>query len=323
MGEVAQFCRERQEFCHKAEPVPQIGLLYSGKALYRINKKLFASYSGELTGIKGIIQSLLDSQNSVEIVMEHHLTGRMQEYPLIVIPEWEYLEPKFRTELIAYVKNGGNLLIIGPNAAALFQSELGIKLVGEPESKIKGLAYEERLAGMETVSQDVKLDHGVKAFGTLYFNTRNDMTGPTQPAASITSYGKGKIAATYLNLGDRYLNARTSVARDFLNGLVRELFPDPIVTVSGSHTVDVAVNRINGKLAVNLVNTSGPHENETIRVFDEIEPVGPLVLSIAHDRKPRNVTVQPGDRKPEYDYKNGIISLTLPRLEIHDIVIVE
>ncbi|MBN1290218.1 MAG: hypothetical protein JXB48_00130 [Candidatus Latescibacteria bacterium] len=323
MGEIAKFCRERQEFCHKAEPVPQIGLLYSGSALYRINDKMFSSWKGELNPMKGILQSLLDSQNSVEIVMEHHLTGRMLDYPLIVMPEWEYLEPKFKSELIAYVNKGGNLLIIGPKAAALFESELGVKLVGEPESKIKGLAYEERLAGMETISQDVKLGDDVKAFGRLYANARNDMTGPYQPAASIKSYGKGKIAAAYINLGDRYLNARTSVACDFLNGLVRELFPDPIVMVSGSHTVDVVVNRINGNLAVNLVNTSGPHESETVRVFDEIDPVGPLVLSIAHDRKPRNVTVQPGDRKTEYDYKNGRISLTLPRLEIHDIIIVE
>ncbi|MCE5252269.1 hypothetical protein LLG96_18870 [bacterium] len=323
MGEVAKFCRERQAVCHKAQPVPQIGLLYSGSAFYRINSKLFSAWSGELSPMSGILQSLLDSQNSVEIVMEHHLDGRMQEYPLIVVPEWEYLDPPFRDKLLAYVKNGGNLLVTGPKAAALFEKELGIRLIGSPEKKVNGLEYNGWLAGLETISQKAELGQGVRQFGSIYYDARNDMAGPSDPAASIAAYGKGKIAATYLDLGERYLNARTALARTFLNDLARELFPDPIVEVKGSHSVDVVVNRINGKLAVNLVNTGGDHENEKISVIDEIPPAGPLAVSIRYDRKPKSVTLVPGGKPIPYEYGNGRIKLTLPRLEIHDIIVVE
>ena len=48
----------------------------------------------------------------------------MVNYPLIVVPEWEYLEPSFKDELVAYVKGGGNLLLIGAKTVALFQAEL-------------------------------------------------------------------------------------------------------------------------------------------------------------------------------------------------------
>ncbi|MDO8685708.1 MAG: hypothetical protein Q7J78_03450 [Clostridiales bacterium] len=37
---------------------------------------------------------------------------------------------------------------------------------------------------------------------------------------------------------------------------MKELFPDPMVEVTGSHYVDVTVNRKEGKLAVNLLNTA-------------------------------------------------------------------
>ena len=104
---------------------------------------------------------------------------------------------------------------------------------------------------------------------------------------------------------------------------VAQTGPEPIVEVKGSHTVDVVVNRIDGKLAVNLVNTSGPHDNETIRVFDEIQPVGPLDIAIVSDTKPHRVTLQPGNRKLLYGFKDGRIMLTIPRLDIHDIIMVE
>ena len=323
MGKVAEFSRARQKFCHKAQPVPQIGLLYSKEAFYRINNKVFSAWQGETDALKGVLQSLLDSQHSVEIVSEHHLTGRMGKYPLIIIPEWEYLDSAFRNELIDYVRGGGKLLVIGPKAAALFETELGVKLIGKPEKKVNGLAYKGWLTGLETVSQKAELGDGVLPFGLLNYDARNDMQGPNDPAASMRKLGKGVIAATYLNLGERYLNARTAAARIFLDNLVRELFPDPLVEVTGSHSVDVIVNRIDGRLAVNLVNTAGAHENETILVIDEIPPVGPLSVAIRSDRKPRSVVIEPGSRKPAYEYSDGTIRLTIPRFEIHDIILVD
>lgn len=79
MSELAKFCRARQKFCHHAEPVPQIALVYSGQALYRGSTKLFGSWGDLVILVKGVLQSLLDSQFSVEILMEHHLVGRMQK----------------------------------------------------------------------------------------------------------------------------------------------------------------------------------------------------------------------------------------------------
>jgi len=56
------------------------------------------------------------------------------------------------------------------------------------------------------------------------------------------------------------------VARRFLNSLVRQVFPKPLVEVTGSAAVDVVVNRVNGELAVNLVNTAGPHADKQVPV---------------------------------------------------------
>lgn len=248
MADIAKFCRERQHFCHRAKPVPQIGLIYSGEAMYRKLKKLFGPWHGEIHPMWGILHSLLDAQNVVDVVMEHHLINRMHQYPLLIFLEWEYVDPQFKKDLLNYVENGGNLLIIDPKAVTLFEKELGVKLLGEPEEKVNGLKYNGHIAGVKSLFQQVELGDRVRACGKIYEN--NDIFGNYEIAASITQYGKGKLAATYLNLGERYFNATTSVSRDFLNALVRELFPEPIVEVQGSHYVDVTLNQKNGKLAI-------------------------------------------------------------------------
>jgi hypothetical protein len=322
MGETAKFCRARQNVCHRAEPVPQIGLIYSGKAFYRNIPDLFGSWTiAAHEPLQGILHSLLDSQNTVDIVMEHHLTDRMQDYPLLVYPEWDYVDPAFKAELLEYVHNGGNLLVIGPESAALFEDELGITLIGEPKEKMNGLGHDGWIAGINSFSQEVTIRSNTRSFGKLYNN--NDIENYNMPAASICKYGKGNIAGIYLDMGRSYLSGSHTVSRDFLDSLVRELFPDPVVEVTGSNYVDVTVNRIDGKLAVNLVNTSGPHANDRVYVYDEIPKTGPLTVSIRSKKRPEKITLEPSGRMLSYKYNDGIIALTLPELEIHDIIVVE
>jgi lysophospholipase L1-like esterase len=276
MAEVAKFCRARQTLCHHATQVPQVAILFSTAAHYRKSNGLFAR---DLARINAVLQALLESQQSVEIQSEHHLTGRMAEYPLIVIPELEYLEPKFKDDLVAYVKGGGNLLLIGPKTAALIQAELV-----EPEGANQGNSSRQR-------------------------------------GLSIGELGRGKMAVLYPTLGQDDARMPASVARGFFNAAVKDLFPKPMVEVKGSPDVDVVVNRQGGKLAVNLVNTSGPHQREPI--LDSIPPVGPLDVTIRQTAKPARVMLEPAGTPLAFEHRDGEIRLVVPRVDIHEIIVVE
>jgi hypothetical protein len=312
MAEVAAFCRTRQALCHRAIAVPQVALLLSTAAHYRQINGLF---SRDLSRVSGALQALLANQQSVEVLGEHHLAGRMAEYPLIVIPEWDYLDPQFKSELATYVQGGGNLLLLGPRTAELFRPELDIEWAGEAKPVEHQLRHEGVLAPAKGHARAARLGAKARSFGQLH------AADDTHPAASIAPLGRGKIAATYFSFGQSYASTRSPVMRNFLKTLTGELFPRPLVDVQGSSEIDVSVARKDNKLLISLVNTSGPHVQEPI--IESIAPVGPLTVAIRQPSRPARVTLQPAGQPLAFDYRDGAIRVTVPSVKIHETLIVE
>jgi hypothetical protein len=320
MAEVAKFCRERQALCHRTVIVPQVALLYSRASHYRQNQQLFTPNSPTVRSLRGVLQGLVESQHCVQIVSEHHLRGHMSRWPLIVLPECEYLDPDFRGELVNYVKRGGRLLVVGPKAAARFVKELAVvPAAAEPVKTSVRLEHGVNQAEFVTTWQSVKPGRGVRSFGAV--RPADETNGPAHPPATFARLGRGTVAAVWLNLGERCADGKTPAARDFLDTLARELFPRPMVEVNGSHDVDVSLARNHGKLEIHLVNTSGPHASQPF--VDEITPVGPLQVTLRAGSRPKRITVEPGGRSLDFKHANGETHFTVAEVQIHSVVVVE
>jgi len=322
MAGTAKFCRERQALCHRSESVPQIALLYSTAGHYRQNPTLFGANSSGVNSLRGLLNNLLDAQYSVDVRGEHHLRRKLKDYPLIVVPQWNYLESAFRDELLAYVREGGNLLLVGPTIAGLFKTDLGVEFVDEtPTTGAAYVAQDRWLGGYHTAWQRVKATAASKTFGRIH--ETDDFKSQSWPAATIAPLGKGRIAAVWIALGENYNSKQTVAGRDFLAALTHELFPKPMVEVRGSRSVDVSLQRKGDRLLVNLVNTSGPHANESIIAIGEVESLGPLKVTLRLAKKPRHLTLEPGAQKLDWRCRDGEVRLTVPRLDLHRVVVVE
>ncbi len=318
IGEVARFCRARQPFCQGSTPVPQIAFLYSTASHYRETQSLFGR---DLSRLNGTLQALAESRQVVDIVGEHHLAGRMANYPLIVVGECEHLEPAFKDELIHHVEKGGCLLLVGPAAASMFAKQLDVTPDGAATSEPRQLAWNTGWSATKDPSQAVKPGVTASVFGKLH--PSQDSNSPSQPAATITPLGLGRIAAIHFSFSRGYLEGHSQVMRDFLGGLIQQLFPEPMVQIDGAPTLDVSLNRIAGKLAIHLVNTSGEHWSRKAPLMDVIPPVGPVVLSLRTAKSPTKITLQPGGQSLPFEHQGGVARFTLPTVEIHQIVVVE
>jgi hypothetical protein len=87
--------------------------------------------------------------------------------------------------------------------------------------------------------------------------------------------------------------------------------------------VDVTLNRKGEALVLNLVNTTGPHDNEKVMALDEITPVGPLQIELKLTKKPNKVMLQPDNIPMPYTYREGKLQCSLPMLKIHSLVVIE
>lgn len=316
MADTAAFCRERQPYCQGAKTVPQVGLILSRNAYYSHIDKLMRPWGRVYQAMRGILCNLLDSQNVVDVVMDHNLEDDMGRYPLLVLPEWKGIGPALKKRLLAYAEAGGSLLLIGVHPMRLFRKELGVSLDGKPVERGCYVDVDGVMAGAFTMVQEVKTRAGTKVHGWLYGG--NEPGGRRIPAAVVRRHGRGCIAAVTMNMGERYGNGRTSGARDFLQSLVRRLMPEPMVEVTGSHQVAVSLMRKDGKTMVHLVNTGGPCGG--CYTFDELPVVGPLTVSVRLPRKPRSVRRRPGNKTVKWRFAKGRLEFRLPGVHVHEIV---
>jgi hypothetical protein len=316
LAEIGAFCRARQPYCQKATAVPQIALLYPSVSY---QKNASRPYSNPLGKLEGTLDLILDNQHPVEILMEHNLSGKMEKYPLIIIPECDYLEPPFIEELRKYLAGGGNLLILGTETSTLFAKELGIRSIRKLAEDQAFIAAGNRIGAIRSSIDSIVLDQGITPVSAFYkgsdFRDKGNMV-----ASSSNTVGKGKISAVYFNAGSAYNEYKSPVLRDFINSHIKELFPIGIVEVEGSHLVHVTLNQLNGKMYINLINIAGEHTNQNAIGYDEIPSLKNLEISINTSQRPQKILLQPEGTELKVDFDDGISKVVIPELFIHSIL---
>ena len=318
MAQIADFCRNRQPFCKDARPIPQIAVIYSTHAFYKFAKIIFDYNPDVITNeVKGITMSLLDKQFSVQVLQEHHIKDRLSEFPVIVIPGWKELEASFKTDLIDYVRNGGNLLVTGPEAVDYFKSEIGITSIDKENEKFLNLGIHGRMSTIKAPYCTVKLPANALTIGGFYRN--EDFHSASVPAAAIVSYGKGKIGMIFSNLGATYIWQRTQLGADFLSEVVSQL-SKPALKVEGSSYVHVNLTTKENQTLIHLINVAGQHDNEKIYEWAEIPSLYNLYIQYKINKKPSKLVLQPEGKELSFNYKDGVVSFVVPKLDIYSIV---
>ena len=319
MKEVAEFCRDREAYCHKAQFVPQVAVLNSTYNRYHTSKFLFQC-EGEDQGLQGTVQLLCETGQSFEILSEHNLTGVMDKYPLIVVPETKYIDDQFKAELLEYAKKGGSLLLIGTDTYNLLRQDL--ELYGKLETGDymisddgKSWAYNH---GAFIKNSFAGLSHGHMALQTDIDD------GESYAAAEIVKHGEGLIGFILADIGDTYLRRKSHVHRQFAKSMISRLY-EPKVFMEGPMYVDITVMKKNNSLMINLVNTAGPHSNKDVYTIDDIPPVGPVIIKMELDKEPESVTLVPSDTliRTAWDKRKKLLSVKIPKIDIYEILVIK
>jgi hypothetical protein len=168
----------------------------------------------------------------------------------------------------------------------------------------------------------VKAEAGTQVIGELYHG--DDFRFPTgNPAATIASYGKGKIAACYLDLSGAYYTYQAKGFSKLANKMIGQLLYEPIVKVTGSDYVHTAVSQKEGKWFIHLINTAGNHFNQKVYEYDQIPATGELSLELNTPKPIKKVVLQPEGKQLKLNYSNGKVFVSVPSIMVHSIIQLE
>ncbi len=326
---VASFCRARQDVSHKSASVPQVALLLSSESFWDKSNAVFAPWGDVFQDLEGALHALLNLHYSVDILAEHQLRPRLNEFPLVVVPDSHKLTPDFRQALTSYVEQGGSLLLLGEKCARLFEPILGAALQGVPvqrTAELAGALETDTSASLQATSADgIWQDVGLttaRAAGFIYptRDTRKD----GRVAATVNAFGKGRVGAIYGPVASIYFRSHHPWLREFIGGLAAELFREPAVTVEGPPTLDVALRMTgDGRLAVHLLDTAGMPLPDRYGFTDFIPPLEGIKLTIRTAERPESVSWEPGGSRLDWSWADGLLKVIVPKLRIHGAVVWE
>ncbi len=321
---VAEFCSQRRELCFKTDPASEIAVLYSTSGFYRQSEALF-NPGGVSNDSRGVVSALVESGLSVDIIHDGHLARGLEQYRVIIVPEWSFLSKPCRLGLLRFARNGGTVLVIGVGACRLFSKELGVKIgpdVGSTAQywSIDSGASKADLAGVLGVfAKSIRPARGTKLFGRIF--AEHDFGGDFTPAGAVRKLGRGSIAGLFLPLGKRYLSGRSVGVRMHLKSVVEGLLPDPLVQMQSRSPVDLTVRRRGEKLLINLINAGGI--DPAGFTWDYIPPSGPVELRVRAATDPKHVSFEPGNIPLSWRRESKHLCITVPDVGIHGVVTIE
>jgi hypothetical protein len=316
MSKLAEFCRARQPYCQGSEPTADIAIWFSVKSW---KKSFDGMYAGGTGPMEGILTLLLDGQHCVDVLMDHQIVPSLDRYRLLVIPEWTDLDSTLKAVVLKYVENGGAVLSIGAAAAGEFKPYLGVAFRGEPKTVPIYIGYPDDLSGIKSLWQRVFPKTGTETVGSCY-SICDSRYATGNPAATIVRMGKGKLAALYLDVGVPYYTTQSPTYRKLVNDIVSQLVTDPALSVTGSEYLHVVLSKKGTNTFIHLVNTGGSHFNKRVFTYDEVPPLGPITIRLRREQNPSAVVLRPEGTPLQHRFQDGMLSIDLPRLNIHSII---
>lgn len=321
LAEVGEFVRAHEAAAFKSESVPQVALLLSTQTYLHKSDRVYAPWGGEYNAIRGALDALIELGYSADVLAEHQLESRMDEYPLIVLPSVSVMDDAFREKLLDRVRGGGSLLLLGAETARLFEPWLGAEIEGEHPGGRVELQASNGVANANGAWLDVEANGAeviAKRFPTR--DTRKD--GKT--AATLTRLGEGRLAAVYGPVAERFYDGHAPQLRQFFGDVVGRLYPGPAVEILGPPWLEISLRETaDGRLSLHLLNVSQSPNSDRFGFADYIPPIGPVQARIQCPDEPRKVELIPSGTRVEWTWEEGELTALIPQIPIYEILVID
>lgn len=335
IGELSDYIKARKDVSWHSETLPNAVILHSEHDFHAQKSANIWEY--ETSHLDGAVQVLLDNSIATDIMDEWALLKQIENFPLVVAPSQESMSATAVEALKNYVRNGGKLLVTGPEVYETLGAEfLGVvsRGIADPHSYHlpagevrfplsshghQGGAWTEVpvLPWREVVPTTA---HGIAPASTTLF--AEDAT--PYFGATINQVGQGAVAYIPFDIMTYYNNSRYTPVRKFVEDVVKALHPAFPVEVQAPVAIEPILRTKNGKSYVHLINrASGLPVYENVRGSDDVPAVGPVSIRMELPERPLSVKLLFESAAIVWDYTEGmngepgVLSVLIPTIQMH------
>jgi len=327
---VAEFMREREPFLKDCKPFSNIGILYSYKNMRFKNDGQFFNWNHDET--KGAIRMTLDSAHTCGVLMDHMLTDEhLNDKNIIILPETHYITDEMKKTLLKFVENGGNLIVSGHECCKLFEDSLAGVTISTELKNERIFIYDEPRYVSQSADVSIIETSGESEILMKCSSNAMGIDEPTElnvkinPIVTKTKLGKGCIIAVYYNVFKLYHDAPNCYVRNIISKIIDSLDAEKFIEYKGLKFVDIVTAKKDGKLLINLTNTSGIYSEARVCAYDEIMPLTNMEIDIKLGKEPKSVLLQPENIVPEHKYNPQTQRLTVKvdKVDIHSVIVID
>ena len=321
LAQVSEYCQMRRNVCFRSETFPEAAVLHLADAYYTYNAPLF-NYGEALHPVEGALHAFLENHWSTDVLNEDAALQRLHRYPVAVVPEQTPLSPEMQSTLEQYVLNGGTLLLSGVHLANEMSDFTGVSSDGDPISNTY-LASRGEVTPATGPWQPVQL-RDADAW-TCHMKQQDPEKDVTEiPAITTRRLGKGTVAAIHGPIFRDYHLGHYPRMRHLIGDLLEFLSVERKVDIKAPPYLEMVLRRKGDAFVIHLINRGASEMLHQHRVIlEDLNPIHGVVLHIRCTSKPSRITLSPGDEICDWTYDNGVVTATLPPIEIHTALVVE
>jgi hypothetical protein len=321
IAQVADFCRERKNTCFKSKTIPQAAILHLADHYYSHSDPLF-NFGDALHPVEGALHALLETHHSTDILPDAVILDRMDDYKLLVVPEQTQLSKQLADRLETFARNGGHVLLSGSHLAKESPALAGVEPITKELTQVF-LPIGNAAVPVSGVWQAVRPMKGTQALIYALAEQDPEKNKTTDVIITKRSVGSGSIVAIHGPVFKDYFLGHYPRLRMFLAEIFNSFNIPWLVTLTASPRLEMILRQKEEKMLVNLINRGAAEMLYSHRVMvDEVLPVTDVTVKIRRSAKPESVSIIPDNTKVNWSYADGFITVHLPQVKIHEVLVI-
>ena len=268
-------------------------------------------------------------------------TADFSKYKMLILPDVKIPCDEVIEKIKKYVENGGKVLATGEALVkdGEFFLDAGAKFKGENEFNPTYLIpqYETANGVTEYVMRcnsfrfDVT-DGKVEAFlQNPYYNRTlehfcSHMHAPNNPEETFpAAVIKGNVAYIGWDIFSGYAKLVHICFKELFNHFAEALLGKEATVLTNlpdKAVVTLTKQEKENRLVLHLLFAHTTLRGEKTEVVEDTVPLYNVLCSVKCDNKPSKITLEPEGKEIPFEYENGRVSFTVPKVDIHQMVVI-